>query len=322
MYSVEKLLEMITSLKSSDRYDACEWLRIAQESSPDIIYALRKATFDDDKEVATRAYMALQADVHQKMMIDMGLIKAEVTGPLNGEIQDTDIGQAGSTQQGFDEYARMLKVIRNWGFWNIGLGVMHLVISGIFSAPWGVLLIIVGLASLFFPTASMFIIYAVTISWAAVWNLLSFNLEWAIFAMFQVYFTIRIILDYRRYRKVEEPSPASAIESSTPQQATRRADRYFPWIGSCMGCSSLFGYIVFIFIIILAIIVSPDSVSFPDYFSIIEGILINIGLLGFAIGLASLLSRYRPMALGVLGLVAGALTLVVYLALLLISRLI
>jgi len=58
MYSIEKLLEMIASENSSIRYDACEWLRISQESSPKVINALEKATHDTDLEVAMRAYCA------------------------------------------------------------------------------------------------------------------------------------------------------------------------------------------------------------------------------------------------------------------------
>jgi hypothetical protein len=79
MYSKEKLLEMLSSEKSSTRYEACEWIRVSQESSPEIINALEKASHDLDKEVAERAILALQADVHHQMAIKMGIIEPDTT---------------------------------------------------------------------------------------------------------------------------------------------------------------------------------------------------------------------------------------------------
>jgi len=79
MYTTEKLLKMITSHKASVRYDACEWIRVRQESSPELVRALEKATYDEDKEVAERAKYALQADVHHQMAIKLGIIKPDDT---------------------------------------------------------------------------------------------------------------------------------------------------------------------------------------------------------------------------------------------------
>jgi hypothetical protein len=75
MYSKEKLLEMLSSEKASTRYDACEWLWVSQESSPEIVTALEKATHDLDKEVAEIAKLALQTDVHHQMAIKIGIVE-------------------------------------------------------------------------------------------------------------------------------------------------------------------------------------------------------------------------------------------------------
>jgi len=77
VYTTEKLLEMLTTKKASVRYDACEWIRVRQQSSPEIVQALERATYDEDKEVAERAKYALQADVHHQMAIKMGIIKPD-----------------------------------------------------------------------------------------------------------------------------------------------------------------------------------------------------------------------------------------------------
>jgi hypothetical protein len=77
MYTKEKLLKMLSSKKASVRYEACEWIRISQESSPEIVSALENATHDPDKEVASRAKLALQADVHHHMAIEMGMLEPD-----------------------------------------------------------------------------------------------------------------------------------------------------------------------------------------------------------------------------------------------------
>jgi hypothetical protein len=77
MYSKEKLLEMLISKKASRRYDACEWLRVSQESSPEIIHALEKASRDPNKDVSERANLALKSDIHHQMAIQIGMIKPD-----------------------------------------------------------------------------------------------------------------------------------------------------------------------------------------------------------------------------------------------------
>ncbi len=77
MYSKEKLLEMLSNKKASVRYEACEWIRVSQESSSDIVFALKKATHDPDIEVAERAIHALQADIHHQMAIKIGIVEPD-----------------------------------------------------------------------------------------------------------------------------------------------------------------------------------------------------------------------------------------------------
>lgn len=73
MYSLTELLTMLSSDNPTTRYDACEWLRFSQESSPEVIRALQNATQDSDAGVASRAAHALESQVHRKMMASMGI---------------------------------------------------------------------------------------------------------------------------------------------------------------------------------------------------------------------------------------------------------
>src|SRR4030065_167267 len=83
MYSIEKLLEMLSSNKASDRYEACERLRHSKESSPEIVTALDKATHDEDKDIVERAILALSSDVHYHVAVKMGMIEPDTVPPLS-----------------------------------------------------------------------------------------------------------------------------------------------------------------------------------------------------------------------------------------------
>jgi hypothetical protein len=211
----------------------------------------------------------------------------------------------------------MLKEIRSWGLWSLGLGALHIIASGFFSSPWGFLLLIVGLGSYFFQSASMFIIYAVTLTWAALSNLMGGNTGWIAFALLQIYFVFRISQQYRRFRAAEkEYAKLTNNTINDGSFAANRAARFFPWIGSLLGCSSLIGLVAVVFIIIVIVAGTGNASSVPNYFGFIEESVVNLGVLGFAIGLAALLSSYRPKALAIIGLVASVLTLAIELVLL------
>jgi len=48
----------------------------------------------------------------------------------------------------------------------------------------------------------------------------------------------------------------------------------------------------------------------PDYFNFIAGLVVIVAVLGLSVSLASVLARYRYRALGILGIIASALVLV------------
>lgn len=72
MTDLDKSLKMLKSRDPNVRYEACEELRLATESSPEIVLALEEATQDDNRLVVERAILALTADVHQQMGVKMG----------------------------------------------------------------------------------------------------------------------------------------------------------------------------------------------------------------------------------------------------------
>ncbi|HLO18357.1 MAG TPA: hypothetical protein VK206_26225 [Anaerolineales bacterium] len=232
-----------------------------------------------------------------------------------GEIRDSETAISQVNDIALNNHAVMLKEIRSWGLWSLGLGVLHIVSSGFLSAPWGILLFIVGLASFYFQTASMFIIYAITLAWAALSNFTGFQIGWVLFALFQLYLSFRVFKQYRRFRDVETTylktiTDDAVVNKPSPNQAAR----YFPWTGAIVGCSSIIG-LFFIFLYVAWVVISGRSedashIPVPLYIAFMKDLIVNLGVIGFAVGIASLLSQYRPKALAIIAMVTGVIAVV------------
>lgn len=214
-----------------------------------------------------------------------------------------------------NSHAAMLKEIRSWGFGFLVLGIFFIVLTGNLQSTWGILLLIISLASFYFRTASMFVVYAGILAWTALLNLISLEIGWVLFALFQIFLTIRVFRKYRRFRDVEmEVDKINSIYPTPIVSSAGRAARIFPLIGSLLSCSSIVGLILFIFLGVVLAIANEGVASIPDSFDFIYLAMINFSVLGFSVGLASVLSKFHPKALSIIGLVAGAFTLVLVFA--------
>lgn len=214
-------------------------------------------------------------------------------------------------------YAKMLKELRSWGFWSLGLGVMHMIGSGFLSAPWGLMLVFVGLSSFLFKSSSMFIVYAVTLAWAAISNISGMDLTWVIFALFQFYLSFRVFRQFGRFREVEaEYQKLSYSETETLARTPDIAARSFPWIGSLLSCSAIVGFVVIILVVIVISIETKGAGNIPGYLVFLEGLTVNFAVLGFSVGLSSLLSKFQPKWLAIIGIIFGLLTLLIEIGLL------
>ena len=210
------------------------------------------------------------------------------------------------------DHKLMLKEIRSWGLWSLGLGVVHILSSGFLNSGWGILLIVVGLSSFYFRTAPIFVIYTVALSWAALTNLLSLSTGWVVMSLLQLYFAFRTFKDFQRFRKSEDKLTLTSKDISTNSQ---RAAKSFPWIGSLLGCSSLVGFVIlFILTIYLGATYGWESLT-PTYYNFLQGTMETFGVLGFSVSLASLLSKHTPKALPIIGVIASGLFMVVWLLL-------
>jgi hypothetical protein len=205
----------------------------------------------------------------------------------------------------------ILKEIRSWAFTLLVLGGLHIGASGFLSAPWGILLILVGLASFYFRSSAMLVIYAVTLIWAGISNLTSGQAIWIGGAFIQWYLALRI---FRTFVRFQETETKVAAESNSNELTPRRVAAVFPWAATLLGVLSFLG-LIGIFAIVIVLVAVSGSSTVPSYFGFIEGLVVNAGVLGFAVGLASLLCRHPGKGLAIAGMVTGVLTLLIELVL-------
>ncbi len=200
------------------------------------------------------------------------------------------------------------KEIRSWAIWSILLGALHVVLNGFFSAPWGLVLLLVGLASFYFRSAAMLAVYGVTISWAMISNLLSGGTGWYFYAAIQLVIAFQIFRRYARFRKAEaELTPEEAAANTlTPG----RPVKIFPWLTISLGGISLLGFVLVIVFAFLWAVLNQGNQSVPSIASFAEGVTVNIGILALAVGMASLLGKYPRRGWVIAGMILGILPLV------------
>jgi tetratricopeptide (TPR) repeat protein len=197
-----------------------------------------------------------------------------------------------------DIYAKMQKQVRSWGLWMLVFGALSLIISGL-SDPWGFVVLMVGLASFVFRETPMFVVYGTILAWVALNNMLSGQVGVIVFGVFGLVLSFLTFRSYTRFRRAEK-----ALDYPPGPQ---RASRAFPQIGGALGALALVGFgIVIAGGVILAL---AEVTQVPVYLVWLEGLVINLAVLGLAVAVASLLSGYRHKVMAVLGIVASSLVL-------------
>ncbi len=211
-------------------------------------------------------------------------------------------GEGAVTQPDHAVTDLMLRQVRSSAYWSLGLGALHLIAPGL-SKPWGATLVGVGALSLLLPTPAMQIVNVVTILWVAVLNMLSGNPIWGAIAATQLWNGVQ---SFRRWRKVEQQR--QLIEgASVVDGREARARRIFPWAGLGLGLGSMFGIIaLFVSAIVYgALYGDGGSATFYAIVGFVETLVVNLGVVGFAVSLAALLAGFRPRPVAVVGLLGG-----------------
>ena len=202
------------------------------------------------------------------------------------------------------DYAKMKKDIRSWGFWLVGIGVISLVLSFMLDPSWGLMLMIVGLSSFYFRESSMFVVYGSMLAWAAVSNLMAGPI-WAVFAIFQAVIAFKVFRQFGKWHKVEKTyryHHRMGRISTAP--APERGARVFPWLSAILSVVSLATLLGVAGGMAVSPVVDEDPTVMTglDWAAIFA---VNLGVFGLALGLASLLSKYKQKAPSVAGVVIG-----------------
>ena len=224
-----------------------------------------------------------------------------VAPPADQATQDTVVVEALH-----GDYAFMLRELRSWGLWQTGLGAVHLVAGGVLSAPWGILLLAVGLMSFRFRTAAMFVIYPTTFLWAAFSNISSGTTAWVGFGLLQVYFSYRIARHFPRFLRAQR-----AVQAVVGRD---RARDVFPLAAAGLGTLALVALIVS-FVLLLGNLnkLAPESAN------LVVDTAVNLGVLGIALSLSSILTGFGHKGASIYGLITSGLASLVWVVLLVMS---
>lgn len=218
-------------------------------------------------------------------------------------------------------YQKMLSDIRSWGWTLVIFGIFHMIASGFLSLPHGILLIAVGALSFVAREASMYVLYAVTLAWAAIGNLtLGTAPGWALFGGFQVLLSVQVFRRFLLFKKVQKDYKESLAtdqpEPVSPQPT--RTDQIFPLASLVAGCGGLIG-VLFGWGMILVTSATAQA-SLLNVSGLATDVSMIIGVLGFSLGLAALLSDAPRRALSIIGTVAGAVAMLTAVSLVMLAR--
>ncbi len=263
---------------------------------------------DDFGETAHGPYTRFEAE--SRLQVDEKIITREQLSALRRQ-DPTIIKSEDTTISSSHNHNKMLREIKNWGVILLVIGVIQIFTSGASINTWGLLLISVGLSSFYFRSPAMFVIYGSTLSWAAISNALSGSGSWMTFSLLQAFFAFQTFRQFFQFRTMFSPVQKTENDFNQNEQLDPdKAAKIFPWASLTLGILSFLGFSTLFLGIIVFIAITGNDL-YPTLLDILEGIVIDFAVLGLATGLASLLVRYKYKLASIIGLITGALVLLI-----------
>lgn len=201
----------------------------------------------------------------------------------------------------------IVRKVRSQAMWLLGWGIAALLLP-LLNSPFGIVLIIAGLASYYFGTASMLLVQAVIFLWAAVFNLFIGGALATIFSVILFISVIQSIRQYRRYRSVESEQAAmdaAGFSLSDDNTSEDRATWILPASAILVAGISWAGFAMAV-VFYMSWFMATGEEELPPVLSFMVGLFLELGALALAFGLASVFSGYRYKALSILGALGGA----------------
>ena len=215
------------------------------------------------------------------------------------------------------DWGKLGSRIRSWAWSLVVIGVLSLLMNNL-SGTWGVMLILLGLASFYFEVPSMLFVYGITIFWAGLNNAATGG-GGLVAAAIQFMIAFGLLRDYVRSIKHErERLATSEAEPERRPGHMHQASHLFPWLGAALGVMSLAGFAAYVVLVLFSIALEVQGGLPPLVYWLVD-LLVNFGVVGFALGVSSLLSGYRFKGAAVAGLVTGGLTMLLILGVIALS---
>jgi len=201
----------------------------------------------------------------------------------------------------------VIRSIRRMSGWLLAWGVFNMIVPS-FDSAFGLVLIITGLVNHVFGVPAVLLIQVILFVYAAVFNLI---VGVSIAYTFSILLALSIVQMIRLYRQAcsleldPSISSSSSFTISSLGAAEAKAARFFP-LGAFLGAAG--SWLGFIAAAVLGYIVIGPSIEFetPWLFDFAIGFFIELGVLAFALGLASLISGYRYKLLSIMAVLAGS----------------
>lgn len=211
--------------------------------------------------------------------------------------------------------AVMLKDMRSWAWWLIGLGVLHLFTAGVNGIGWAGLLFMMAVGSFIFKDAVIYVLYTVTLAWAGISNLVSGQSGWMFFSFLQFYMAYQTFRSYKRFQNLQDVIARVQMAETTPAERTWFvAPKVFPWLGGLLGIGALAG-LVLVFGVLFAVGLTGVQGPSDTLFILAMDITVNAAVMGMAVSLGALLARFRYKAAAIFGLISSCLVLIIWLIL-------
>lgn len=261
------------------------------------------------KAVFGRQFVNVLLDDGSRFVLEFGKKEqaerflARIDGQARAALAESETAQVIAKAQASETRALMQRELRSWSLWLFIMGAFQMIAAKGFSS-WGALLILVGLSALYFNEAPMFIVFATTVAWAGINNLMAGEARWIGYAIFQAILVVQIARQFRRFNAL----------AKEPDAAPARSSRLFPWLALLLGAGGLLGLAGLIVLVILLAAANPNS-QMPGIFAYVESAVVYANVLGIGLGLSSLFSGFRWKAASIAGLICGSLGILIELGL-------
>ena len=219
----------------------------------------------------------------------------------------------------------MHKNFRSWAVVSLIMGGASLVARETFDPVWGIVLIVIAVLSWKTRIPGMFAVYAVIMAWAAFSNLVSglsgSEWWWLGLASAQIYWTIAIVRQWRKYRHLPlqelHQSGVWPADLPPPQNETLILSR-FAVIGAILAGVSLV-LLPGLCIGTVVIEISAQLTETPPIMMLLMSGLLAVSVLALGLSCAALLSKTDRKGFAISGVAMSGLQLIIWIGILLLG---